>query len=251
MRIEIPGYEGRGWDEYALPSETIDLPRTQDLPPWIKQWIGLDPDEITRMLAMEWARVRYPEVASFRDVVLRFRPFALARDDQRWYLALERGSGEFERGTIYVESPLEPGELESCLASQNLADDDLMRDFYAHFHGLMNRPLYSGNFERPEEWKSLRGIGWDELDFRAEYRSTSEKWLDALILYTTLDGDMVLRNAEGRIAWVLHDENRVMPLVPSFAEFLKICTEAYDRRSCLDSYSLEDLGLGAMDDSIE
>jgi hypothetical protein len=251
MRIEIPNYDGRGWDEYALPSETIDLPRTQGLPPWIKQWIGLDPDEITRMLAMEWARVRYPEVASFRDVVLKFRPFALARDDQRSYLALERGSEEFDRGTVYIEAPLAPADLERCLALHNLTGDDLMRDFYTNFHGLRDRPLYSGNFERPEEWTSLRGIGWDEMDFTADYRSTSERWLDALILYTTLTGDMVLRNAEGRIAWVLREENRVVPLVRSFAEFLKICTESYDRRSCLDSYSLDDLGLGAMDDSIE
>jgi hypothetical protein len=250
MRIEIPNYPGQGWDEYALPSETVDLPRTQELPPWISRWAGLEPDEITPTLTSEWARIRYPEVASIRDVILRFRPFALARDDDRWYLALERGSEPFERGTIYLEAPLQPEDLEQCLARHDLTGDDRMRDFYTSIHGLRNEPLYSGNFERPEEWTSLRGIGWDEMEFLKEYRTTSAEWLDAIIIYTTRTGDMVLRNAEGRIAWVLREESRVTPWVPSFAGFLKICAVSYDRRSCLDYYLLDVLGLETGNDSI-
>ncbi len=110
-----------------------------------------------------------------------------------------------------------------------------MREFSSTFGGLRNHgPLYSGNFERPEEWTSLRGLGWDQESFTEECRATSEESLDALILYTTACGDMVLRYDDDCIAWALMAENRVIPFVPSFADFLEVCTVHYDRIGCLD-----------------
>ena len=75
-----------------------------------------------------------------------------------------------------------------CLAQQGLRDHALMREFYTYFQG----------------------------------------WLDALILYTTSTGDMVIRNAEDKTAWALMAENRVTPFAPSFAGFLEVCTKSYN-----------------------
>jgi hypothetical protein len=247
MRILIPGYEDKGWDEYALPCVTGEIPANaaKSLTRWMKRWVELKPDQIIETLTTEWASIRDPRVARFRDVILEGRPFALAHGGTRWYLALERHFPEYDRRTVYIEPPLQPEDLENCLALHGLGDHDLMREFYTYFHGLRESgPVYAGDFERPEEWKSLRGLGWDENEFSEEYRTTSKEWLDALILYTTSGGDMVIRNAEDRTAWALMSENRVTPFAPSFAGFLEVCTESYDWSFGLDYYSLDEIGRG-------
>ena len=206
----------------------------------MKRWIGRDPDEILRTLSMEWASIRHASVARFRDVVLKFRPFALACGDGHWYLGLIRRDGEVHYdGTVYIESPLHPAVLEKCLTDQDLGRLDLMREFYTYFHGVRDRPVSAGNFERPEEWRSLRGLGWDEDEFGEEYSSILGEWFDALILYTTLGGDMVLRKGDDQTAWVLHEEHRIAALAPSFSGFLELCTESYDKHFCLDYYRLK------------
>ena len=142
---------------------------------------------------------------AFADVIPEGRPCrpgppaARARS-----LALERRFPEynFDRRTVYIEPPLQTEDLENCLALHGLGDHDLIREFYTYFHGVRSYgPLYAGNFDRPEEWTSLRDLGWDENEFCEEYRTTSKEWLDALILYTTSTGDMVIRNAEDQTAW--------------------------------------------------
>jgi hypothetical protein len=117
------------WDECELPCAITDLPPNEVLSPWMRRWIGRDPEEIVRTLATEWAGIRDPGVARFRDVVLTFRPFALARDDQRCYLGLKRPSedGETLDGTLFLESPLEPAVLEKCLAGQHLEGHESIR----------------------------------------------------------------------------------------------------------------------------
>ncbi len=236
MRILVPGYDD-GWDEYSLPCVIGDIPphAADSLTPWMRRWIGLGPDEIRQELASEWASLREPLVSRFRDVVLRSRPSVLANEGARWYLALKRAREDFVPDTLYLESPLPPDDLERCLKLHRVQGHDSMREFSSTFGGLRNHgPLYSGNFERPEEWTSLRGLGWDQESFTEECRATSEESLDALILYTTACGDMVLRYDDDCIAWALMAENRVIPFVPSFADFLEVCTVHYDRIGCLD-----------------
>ncbi len=187
----------------------------------------------------EWAGIRHPSVAHFRDVVLKFRPFALARDGMRWYLALNRRDEEEERyGKLYIESPLRAAVLESCLADRGLAGFDVIREFYTHFNGLRQEPIIAGNFEQVEEWSSLRDIGWDEESFDPEYEAMSAEWLDGLIIFTTRSGDMIVRLADDRMVWALMAENRAVPVATSFSGFLELCAEAYDRYFCLDYYLL-------------
>jgi hypothetical protein len=254
MRILIFGYEDKGWDEYALPCVTAEMPThaAESLTGWMKRWIELDPDQIIETLTTEWAGIRDPRVARFRDVILKGRPFALAYGDARWSLALERRCPDFDRRTVYIEPPLQPDELERCLALQGLTDHALMREFYKYFGGLREfGPLSSGNFELPEEWTSLREIGWDEDEFSEEYRTTSKEWLDALILYTTSTGDMVIRNAEDQTAWALMSENRVTPFAPSFAGFLDDCIESYDWSFGLDYYHWREIRRSTADNTPE
>ena len=68
--------------------------------------------------------------ARFRDVILKGRPCALATDGTPWSLALERCCPEydFDRRTVYIEAPLQPADLEMCLAQQGLKDHALMRE---------------------------------------------------------------------------------------------------------------------------
>jgi hypothetical protein len=127
---------------------------------------------------------------------------------------------------------LDAAALNKCLARHGLAGrDDVVQEFYTYFYGLREMPGNSGNFERPDEWSSLRGIGWDEDEFDDEFRSLSKDWLDDTIVYTTSTGDMVLHKADGRTAWELHEEHRVSPFTASFSGFLDVCTNAFDRRS--------------------
>jgi hypothetical protein len=256
MRILIPGYEDKGWDEYEVPCVTGEIPAhaAKSLTRWMKRWIELEADQIIEILTMEWANIRDPRVARFRDVILKGRPCALATDGTRWSLALERLCPEFyfDRRTVYIEAPLQPEDLEMCLAQQGLRDHALMREFYTYFHGLRESgPVYAGNSERPEEWKSLWGIGWDENEFCEEYRTTSKEWLDALILYTTSTGDMVIRNAEDQTAWALMAENRVTPFAPSFAGFLEVCTKSYNLGFCLDYYQSDEIARGTANNILE
>jgi hypothetical protein len=235
MRVRI---EQR--DEYSLPCKIADLSSTDGLTPWMRRWLDHDADEIHRALSAEWAGVRHPSVGGFCDVVLKFHPFALAHHKRRWYLALKHPDTErmVAEGTLYVESPLDPAALEKCLADHDLAGHDVMREFYTYFNGLREMPGHSGNFERLAEWSSLRDIGWDENEFDDEYQSFSKEWLDDIIVYTTLVGDMVLLKADGRTAWVLHEEHRIAPLAPSFSGFLDVCTKEFDRYFGLDYYHL-------------
>jgi hypothetical protein len=48
MRILIPGYEDKGWDEYAVPCVTGEIPAhaAKSLTRWMKRWIELDADQI-------------------------------------------------------------------------------------------------------------------------------------------------------------------------------------------------------------
>lgn len=117
------------------------------------QWIVQDADEIVRVLSMDWGGIRNPSVARFRDVILKFRPFALACDDARWYVALNRRNEEYE-GTVYLGEPTRPADLEKCLATHGLAGHELMREFYSHFAELRTVPLQAGNFERPKELRT-------------------------------------------------------------------------------------------------
>ena len=239
MRVQIDPSGQWGWDEYALPCKFTDLPSTEGLTPWMKRWIGRDAAEIIGTLSMEWASIRYPSVARFRDVLLKFRPFALAQDGTQWYLGLNRRDEDEDRdGTVYIEAPLHPVVLEKCLANQDLAGFDLIREFYTHFHGVRERPVSAGNFERPEEWQPFRALGWEEDDFEPEFRPMIREWFDALILHTTLGGDMVLRKADDQTAWILHEEHRITALAPSFSGFLELCSESYDKYFCLDYYLL-------------
>jgi hypothetical protein len=194
VRVQLDSSGLWEWDEYALPCEITDLPSTKGLTPWMKRWIDLGPDEVLRALSMECASIRDPRAARFRDVLLEFRPFALAHDEERWYLRLNcRNDDGTRQGTVYIESPLDPAILEKCLADHDLGGHELMREFYSQFHGVRYQPFLSGNFERPEEWKPLRALDWDEDEFGSEYISVLREWFDALILYTTLGGDMVIR----------------------------------------------------------
>ncbi len=254
MRILIPGYDDKGWDEYALPCVTAEMPThaAKSLTRWMKRWIELDSDQIIETLTTEWAGIRDLRVTRFRDVILKGRPFALAYGDARWSLALERHCPDFDRRTVYIEPPLQPEDLERYLALQGLKDHALMREFYTYFGGLRQfGPLYAGNFERPEEWTSLRGIGWDENSFCEESWDTDADWLDALILYTTISGDMVIRNAEDQTAWALMAEGRVTPFAPSFAGFLEDCIESYDWSFGLEYYRWDENRRGTADNTPE
>ena len=158
MRAERDSDGRRKWDEWGIPCEITDLATTEGLAPWMKRWVGRAPDEIIRTLSMDWASIRHPSVARFRDIVLKFRPFALARDANRWYLGVNRRNDEEGRdGTLYIESPLDPAVLEKCLAENHLEGDDVIREFFTHFHGVRDRPTYAENFERPEEWEPFLG----------------------------------------------------------------------------------------------
>jgi hypothetical protein len=48
MRILIPGYEDKGWDEYVVPCVTGEIPAhaAKSLTRWMKRWIELDADQI-------------------------------------------------------------------------------------------------------------------------------------------------------------------------------------------------------------
>jgi len=186
----------------------------KELAPWMKRWIGLDPDEIRRTLSREWASIRYPSVARFRDVILSFRPFAIAHDGYRWYLGLNRADDGEDDRTIYIEAPLDPVVLDECLSNHGAGGHDLMREFYTHFHGVRNRPVFAGNFERPEEWQRFQDLHWEEDRMDEEFKSTIIKWYDALILYTTSTGDMVLRNADDQIVWLSHEEDLIVSFAP-------------------------------------
>jgi hypothetical protein len=245
MRVDVDPLGQWWWVQFALPCKISDLPSGEELPPpslnkeltpWMERWIGRGPDEIRRSLSMEWAGIRESSVARFRDVILKYRPFALAHDGTRWYLGLNRGHEEgFDvDDAVYIESPLEPAVLEKCLADHGLDGSPVIREFYKHFNGLRDEPIHAGNFERPEEWRPFRALGWDEDGFPEEHRSTAIEWFDALIIYTTACGDMVLRNADDETAWLLHEEYRVTPLASSFSAFLDLCAESYDERSWLE-----------------
>jgi hypothetical protein len=153
-------------------------------------------------------------------------------------MGLKRPSedGEYFDGTLFLESPLEPAVLEQCLARQHLEGHDSIREFCTCFPGIRQRPRHSGNFERPEEWEAFRALQWEEDAFEPGCQPMIREWFDALILYTTSTGDMVLLNADGRTAWILHEEHRITPLAPSFSDFLDLCAESYERHWCLDYY---------------
>ena len=64
------------------------------------------------------------------------------------------------------------------------------------------------------------------------------EWASAFYLYTTDTGEWVLIKPNGEIGWLLLAARRIVPMAPSFSEFLERCTLCYRAYGVLNYYEV-------------
>lgn len=242
----IEGDEDTQYERHTLPFSPEDTPPAIPPPPWLERFFGLWAEDIHRTLAEDWSVIRSPSLANFRDAVLRYRPFSMVHDYQRWRLEMRReairdGDSLYPEHTIYIETALDPAALEMTISSMGFADHDVIEEFYRYFYGLADAPVddYAAGFVRPEKWERFESYGWDE---EIERFDPSRKWARSVVIYQVGDGDMILLDPiSGETAWVLlavkPATGPFVAIAPSFAELLDVFARSPARRHLwLDYY---------------
>ena len=230
-------------EEYLLPCASNELRSGAEPTAWIERFAGLDVDEVHRVLAADWAGIRHPSVVKFRDAILqKYRPFALRATECAGTSELVSRRG-ITKTHFSFESPPERQILESALASHDLTERELIREFYAHFYGMRNRVGYpASRFLRPEKWELFESLGWHE---EIEEFDPNRDWARAIIVYFASDGNSVILKPDGEAAWAVHTHRRVtgpfVPIAPSFAVVLEQFVDLADPYFMLDYYTWEEM----------
>jgi hypothetical protein len=224
---------------YPFPCQLRDLPRSSGLSPLFHALVGRSEAEVREILKSEWSAIRSPAVARLRDLALRYCPVALARTYhpvytvRTWFLLFK--SDRDPRQWFFVEQPTDPAVLEAALDRFAVVDRDVLREFYHHFHGLVEQgPGYSG-FYRVPEWHPFEAMGhYGSGGYAAD---PERKWADALVVYSTSTGDGILLKYGARsVAWHASKEHLIVPLATSFSGFLKTYTRELKDSSELEYY---------------
>jgi hypothetical protein len=226
--------------EYPLPFGLGDFYLLPPLDPWLARFCGLSADRVAEILRTEWDAITTPPVARFRDAVLPFQPASIFHDASEewyegWWLRMVRPETDdsWER-EILLHAPPDRAALVECLDGYSLPEQDVMSEFYYHFHKLRNAKDNASAFFEPP-WLRYQEGGWyDDID--QDHPDPQREWAEAYYLYGTFTGDKVLMKDSGEVGWALCAEQRMCSLAPSFSSFLEQCAICYRDRGVLDYY---------------
>jgi hypothetical protein len=112
---------------------------------------------------------------------------------------------------------------------------DSFVEFNCVFAGLReSEPNLAGGFLLVDEWKTFR----DRLGKYASYREPAQlkKWGDSVVVFHARNGNHVLMNPDGKLAWDVMQEQRVDEKWKSFDEFIEHYADYLDYNWPFDSY---------------
>jgi hypothetical protein len=211
------------------------------LDPWLSQFTGLDDSTARSILESSWQSIQEPYLLPLRDFLLRYSPTSILWDQVRGWLVISDGPPTEFRGAGDVWFLLPPAKedvLQRQLEKYGLQTIDGLSTFLRHFNGLREQlPSCAGYLFTPQNWEHLDQLGWEEYIENCE---DYEGWQHAVMFWHALNGDMVLLNPTGETAWWVMELNKVVPLAPDFASFVRHFVARIKRRCPFDSWPPSD-----------
>lgn len=229
---------------YELPCDRT-LPRNirKSLDAWFLQFLPLGPGEVSSTLSRQWKGLKKP-LAELRDHLLPVRNVALTGRRGEAFLEICRGIPfaaitevplDERWMSMYLQPPQHREKVLKKIKEFNLPKTKSFIDFNCVFSGLRDsEPDSAGGFEPVDKWRPFR----DRLGKFAEYREPEDlrKWGDAVVIFHARNGNHVLMDSDGRLAWDVMQENRVGEKWKTFDEFIEHFADYLDYNWPFDSY---------------
>lgn len=194
------------------------------------------------MLSRLWAEPSNPYLVRLREKFLGYRPLGISFYNGKSYLDLGRpdliGEPEDVGDSYHFAVPPcadeylrldEAGREAFYLPSKFFSP--VMGEFYRMFSGFRESIDVAGNFFAPKDWTTLE----DEF---AEFRDLYDiaPWGKAVIIYHARNGDMLVMNEKGNLAWHCLSEGSFDPVAEDFEGFLAYFSDYLEKRCPIDSY---------------
>jgi hypothetical protein len=181
-----------------LPAQ-IEASSLAVLHPWLRQLAGLDPSGAHAAVEARWAGLRDPALCRLRDTILDGKTASIIlTGPDAWLLCVHENGG-----INLVAPPMEKESVKARLAACGMQRVPLVADFLENFGGLREDLAPGGGYLiREEEWQVVNEPFMEEVEGYSA-------WKDALIIFTSRGGDVLLVHPSGRVGWWVSDERRM------------------------------------------
>lgn len=212
----------------------------KSLHPWLRQMVGNTPDGVRTIVEKRWSSISHDSLHALKTRLLEFTPRGIVVYEGEAWLVMERPlplhkrEGQARDITLLAPPP-DAGAVTRGLDRFKFADSPLFREFVENFGSLRESiPNYAGDFRVPKEWESLYDY-WGE-DEGMGYGKWYTEWSNALVLYVSLSGDMLLLHPRGNIAWIyLEGGVPPRPIADDFEGFIRYYTDYRQQPRELDA----------------
>jgi hypothetical protein len=224
MRPKVYRHQGKPYDkvvEYFLPVTEMPIDVQKELPPWLRQMVGKDVDEVKTIVVERWKGIQNPALQAMRDRLLEYQPDSIVVVEGEAYLSLrlEPGTETSVGESWYVPAP-EDVKWEKRLEDAGVKDKAVVLEFLQNFAGLREDPVCSGLFFSKDKWDTfpLEGYDLDEI-------KRGRKWKGSLIVWSDRGGNGLLLHPSGRMGWWWFPDRMVVDGPQDFEEFARYFTE--------------------------
>jgi len=201
---------------HQLPATKLTVEQRAKMPPWIAGFVGLNSQEATQRLHDRWAPIQRPVLRDLRETLSKFEVQAVVEVGSQWFIFACRPNANVHitGNMYYLPAPIDAQKLETRLTSVGLEKNDALREFMTYFGGLEEYPTAGGCFVSGDEpWET----------FTDSWNGTIqgfEEWQNSLFLFQALNGCNVMVHRDGRVAWWLMQEHRVVQPWANFDAFV-------------------------------
>jgi hypothetical protein len=209
---------------------------------WAEMTQGLEPEAVRKFLAWRWDKSKHHELATLREKLSTYEPAGISCCYGRSYLRLDHphmNDPASDAGCCYLGDPTSPprsleGNIPAAVHAVHGGRFGFPEvvEFYDLFSDLRESIDCCGHFVAPCDWVSL-AVMMDGVIDAAEHGS----WQSSVGVYHGRNGDMVMLDESGAVAWYCLSENTILPIANTFAGFLHCLDDYLEKGWVLDSYS--------------
>ena len=192
--------------EYFFPVDRSKIRANAALPEEFDRLADLSPDNVQATIRQKLSTARTDGVQALGRRLSAFQPVSLLVYDRDWYLRFCRDAEDYTTLANFYARPTLDSELVQDLFDQFACHDETFRELIELFAGFGESfPPMAGAFTY-DDFKIFNEEVWSEHVDEEE----NANWMDALCLYATDNGDILLMNDDGETGWFRHDRSRII-----------------------------------------